>query len=251
MSEIRIAAISDIHGNRWALEAVLEDIGRRGIDRIVNLGDSLYGPLDPGGTARILLELDLPTVRGNEDRLIIDPADKAANSPTLRYVRDSLRPEHLRWLETLPRFRVAFEHFRLCHGTMDRDDEYLLQEVKEAGVSLRGTEGLAARLGAMDQPILLCGHDHVPRTVHLPKGRLIVNPGSVGLPAYRDDLPHPHAMQTGTPEARYSVICRRSDRWHVEDIALPYNWSAATTRAEKNGRPDWASWLRTGRAGGT
>jgi 3',5'-cyclic AMP phosphodiesterase CpdA len=50
MNEMTIALISDIHGNSWALDAVLEDINQRGIDQIVNLGDCVYGPLDPAGT---------------------------------------------------------------------------------------------------------------------------------------------------------------------------------------------------------
>ena len=49
-----LAVIADIHGNRWALEAVLQDIDRRGIQQIVNLGDHLTGPLDPAGTAEFL-----------------------------------------------------------------------------------------------------------------------------------------------------------------------------------------------------
>jgi len=60
----RIAVISDIHGNRWALEAVLEDIDREGTDKIVNLGDAVYGPLDPAGTADIIINRGIPTVRG-------------------------------------------------------------------------------------------------------------------------------------------------------------------------------------------
>ncbi len=74
MPDIQLAVISDIHGNRWALEAVLEDIERRGVRETVNLGDSLYGPLDPAGTAQILLQLNQPTVRGNEDRIIVERA---------------------------------------------------------------------------------------------------------------------------------------------------------------------------------
>ena len=61
-----IAAISDVHGNRWALEAVLADIDSRGVRRIVNLGDSLYGPLAPAETASMLLNLNLPTIQGND-----------------------------------------------------------------------------------------------------------------------------------------------------------------------------------------
>ena len=87
MSEIQVGVISDIHGNCWALEAVLEDIERRSIEKIVNLGDSLYGPLAPAKTAEILLELDIPTVCGNEDRIIVEAlSNKEEYSPTLAYV---------------------------------------------------------------------------------------------------------------------------------------------------------------------
>ena len=155
-----LAVISDIHGNRWALEAVLADIARRRIEHIVNLGDSLYGPLDPAGTARILLPLDLPTVRGNEDRIIVDPSSGFENSPTLRYVRENLGTEDLQWLAGLPMTAVADEEFRMCHGSLERDDEYLLREVLETGVALRSSDALQGMVRSMEEPVLLCGHDH-------------------------------------------------------------------------------------------
>jgi predicted phosphodiesterase len=248
MADTRIAVISDVHGNRWALEAVLADIERRGVRHVANLGDSLYGPLDPAGTARILLPLDIPTVRGNEDRIVVEPPWDAAVSPTLAYVRESLDPAHVRWLEGLEISLTAYEHLYLCHGSPERDDEYLLQEVSDTRVALRDSNGLMARVSGLAQPVLLCGHDHVPRTVWLPDGRLIVNPGSVGLPAYADDVPFPHVMQTGAPHARYSIASRGEAGWRIEDIAVPYDWETAVAVAAENGRPDWAAWLRTGRA---
>jgi predicted phosphodiesterase len=54
-SPIVFAVIADVHGNRWALEAVLQDIDRRGIHQIVNLGDHLTGLLDPAGTGNLLM----------------------------------------------------------------------------------------------------------------------------------------------------------------------------------------------------
>ena len=248
MVKKQLAVISDVHGNRWALEAVLLDVERRGIRRIVNLGDSLYGPLDPARTAQILVALDLPTVRGNEDRIITERSEEKVASPTLCYVRDSLNVEHVRWLEGLERNRTAYADFFLCHGSPERDDEYLLEDVLETGISLRGSSALMARLSWLAQPVLLCGHDHVPRTVRLPNGKLIVNPGSVGLPAYADDVPFPHVMETGTPHARYTIVSRDKEGWRIEDIAVPYNWEAAAAVAAENGRPDWAEWLATGRA---
>ena len=244
-----LAVVSDIHGNRWALEAVLRDIEHRGIQHIVNLGDSLYGPLDPAGTARILIPLNLPTVRGNEDRIIVERTGEFEHSPTLRYVRDRLDPKDLQWLRTLPKTCVAHEDFRMCHGSLERDDEYLLREVSEAGVTLRRSDVLQTKMQSLEQPVLFCGHDHIPKTVHLPDGKLIVNPGSVGLPAFTDDLPFPHALETGSPQARYCVLFRSKLGWQVEEVAVPYDWESAAIEAQKNGRPDWAVWLQTGSAG--
>lgn len=248
MNDEQIAVVSDIHGNSWALREVLEDIHRRGIDDIVNLGDSIYGPLDPAGTADMLLWLDQPAVSGNEDRLIIEPS-RIDKSPTLRYVLENLAPDHIAWLKGLAPTGVAYENFFLCHGTPERDDEYLLVKVAEAGVSLRGPRELAEALSGVKQPIILCGHDHVPRVANLPDGRLIVNPGSVGLPAYADYLPHLHMMEAGSPHARYSVISKGKSGWRIENVAIPYDWEAAARAAAEHERPDWAEWLSTGRAG--
>ncbi len=248
MFKRQLAVISDIHGNRPALEAVLTDIQHRGIDNIVNLGDCLYGPLDPAGTAQILIQRDIPTVRGNEDRILVEPSTESEHSPSLDFVKDRLRPEHLQWLESLEKTAVAYEDFFLCHGSPERDNEYLLWDVLETGVFPRKPATLAASLASYEQPVFLCGHDHVPCTVYLPDGTLIVNPGSVGLPAYRDDLPFPHAMQNFTPHARYGIVYRTPNGWQVEHIAVPYDWQKAVDMAKKNGRRDWAEWLRTGRA---
>ena len=56
---MKIAFLSDIHGNSWALKAVLNDIKQRGITEIYDLGDSLYGPLDPKGTFHLLLDWNI------------------------------------------------------------------------------------------------------------------------------------------------------------------------------------------------
>ena len=83
-------------------------------------------------------------------------------------------------------------------------------------------------------------------------GTLCVNPGSVGLPAYDDDHIAFHVHQTGSPHARYAV-CERVDTgegagWTVAQIAVAYDWHAASAQAARNGAHDWARWLATGRA---
>ena len=69
---MRIAAIGDIHGNSAALEAVLRDIDRCEVDRIVNVGDHFSGPLDARGTADLLQSRDIISIRGNHDRWLIE-----------------------------------------------------------------------------------------------------------------------------------------------------------------------------------
>jgi len=248
MSPKPVAVISDIHGNRWALRAVLEDIERRGVERVVNLGDSFYGPLDPAGTARMLIGRGMPTVRGNEDRVLVVASPEEAHSPSLEFTRNSLAAEHMQWLEALEMTAIAYADFFLCHGTPERDDEYLLQRVSEEGACLRTPSEVEGKVGHLDRPVVLCGHDHVARTMRLPNGMLVVAPGSVGLPAYRDELPYPHVMESGTPHARYSVVRWCPDGWQAEAQTVEYEWDVAAGVALKNHRPDWARWLRTGRA---
>jgi len=246
---MRMAVISDVHGNRWALEATLKEIRARGITRVVNLGDCVYGPLDPRGVAELMMACNVPSVCGNEDRLVFDvAAAPGRGARALDYVRAALTPAQIDWLASLP-FTLAVEDgVRLFHGTPQRDDLYLLQVVEAGGIRRRGAEEVAAMLADARAALILCGHDHTPGVLALADGRLVVDPGSVGLPAFEDDLPWPHAMQTGSPHARFCVVSETSGHWAVEPVAVEYEWEKAARQADRNGRPDWAAWLRTGRA---
>src|SRR5690348_14115187 len=120
-----IGLIADIHGNAWALEAVLGDARRRGVSEFVNLGDVLYGPLAPRRTFGLLTQINLVAqVRGNQDRLVLDgPA-----SPTLDWVRSDLGEGPLRWLADLPPV-ATYQERLLCHGSPSSDTTYLLEDV--------------------------------------------------------------------------------------------------------------------------
>lgn len=242
------AVISDVHGNRWALEAVLGDIDRRGIHRFVNLGDCVYGPLDPAGTADLLMSLRQRTVRGNEDRIIIDQSVSDEKSPTLAFTRLELKDRQLNWLVALPLSATIEPDIFFFHGLPDRDDQYLMREVTDRGLRDRSPEEIAALLSGINYPLILCGHDHLPRIVTLPDGRLVVNPGSVGLQAYIDNQPHHHFVSNKTPLARYAVVNRIDTGWQVDQVVVEYDWGFAAETAAANGRADWARWLKTGRA---
>ena len=103
-------------------------------------------------------------------------------------------------------------------------------------------------LAAVHQSMILCGHSHIPRIVQLLAGRLIVNPSSVGLPAYSDDLPVAHKMENGYPYARYAIISITATGWTVDQIEVPYDWNKAARQARRLGQDEWAAWLETGRA---
>ena len=228
----RIAVISDIHGNIYALEAVLADIRARGIGEVLNLGDHVHGPIEPASTADLLMHTGKRSIRGNQDRVL--------PQSTL----DVLSQRHVDWLRSLPS-TLEIEDALLCHGTPSSDETYLLETVTPAGARAATAAEIGGRVGDLRATLLLCGHTHIPRVV-LHGGVLVVNPGSVGLPAYEDDAPHPHRMETGSPHARYAVLKKTGRNWSVVLIAIPYDWASAAASARRHGREDWARRLETG-----
>lgn len=108
-------------------------------------------------------------------------------------------------------------------------------------------ETVAERLGGTRAALVLCGHSHQPGLRRLPDGRIVLNPGSVGCPAYADPDPPAHVSETGAPFARYAVAeVAGGGLVAAEFIALPYDHGAAAARAAANGRPDWAHALAAG-----
>jgi predicted phosphodiesterase len=246
---VRIAAVSDIHGNLPALEAVLDDIARAGVDLTVNLGDLLSGPLWVAETADRLMALELPTIAGNHERqlLTLPPEHMGASDAHAATQLDERRRAWLAWLPT--ELRLA-DDVLCCHGTPTSDLVYFLETPTPDGLRAATPAEALGRAGnalrGMPHGLVLCGHSHVPRVVRLADGRLVVNPGSVGLQAYAGDEPHPHRVENGSPHARYAIVERAAAGWQVELRSIAYDHVAAARCAEERQRPDWAHALRTG-----
>lgn len=240
-----LAVVSDIHGNLPALDAVIDDIASSGADLVVNLGDCLSGPLWPSETADLLMALGWPTLAGNHERQMLtagtgDPATSDG------FALSRLRPDQKAWLAGLPGHIALAPDLLLCHGTPDSDTAYWLHRGRPGAMRKATVEEVAAF--ATSHRLALCGHTHVPRTVTLQDGRIVANPGSIGLPAYDDDGNDPDIAEAGGPRARYLIAHRHAQgSWSIESRSVPYDFERAARQAERNGRLSWAYVLRTGR----
>lgn len=242
---MRIAVVSDIHGNLPALEAVVADIKRRGADTVVNLGDSLSGPLLPLETSHFLMAQAWTHLAGNHERqLLTVPAERQGASDAFAYSR--LTALELDWLASQTSSARYSDEVWLCHGTPASDVEYFLETVEPTRLRHATVGKIDERAGSTEASLILCGHTHLPRAVRASDGRLIVNPGSVGLPAYDDVHPCPHVVETGSPDARYAIVERLAGQWSASLISVPYPHRSMEKLARDRKRPDWAHALSSG-----
>ena len=209
----------------------------------------MSGPLEAAETADVLISLAWTTIRGNHDRWLLEKSEaEMGRSDQAAYAE--LKNHHKAWLSTLEE-TAEFEGLIFCHGTPDSDTTYLAETVEPDGrVRVATRAEVTRRLSGVHAPLVLCGHSHIVRAVGLDDGRLVVNPGSVGLPAYTDAEPVQHSMEMGAPHARYAVLERKkaADPWHVTFRVVAYDWNGASASAMKKGREDWARWIKTGYA---
>ena len=251
---MRLAVLSDIHGNLPALEAVLDELARERVYAVLDLGDVLSGPLWPRETAERLMPLGWPTIAGNHERQALTTERPQGFSDAFAAV--SITAAQRAWLASLPAsMTLAGGEILLLHGMPAADYEPLLETIMpdlgvncSPGIRAASAAEVRARLGPTSAALVLCGHSHVPRVTSL-GATLVVNPGSVGLPAYDHDHPHDHVVECGSPHARWAIVERGAQGWQAQLRLTAYDWNAAAARATANGRGDWADALATGFVG--
>ena len=236
----RVALISDIHGNAVALEAVLADLAHRRVDRVVCLGDLAAGGPQPREVIMRLGEVGCTAVRGNADGWLLDGLPPGRSEATrrlgdiVRWTRRLLAPEERTYLTALPQtLRLAIGDWTvLCfHGSPRSDVDAVLPETPAAALELLLTDTPAASGFA-------CGHTHL-QFFRPHRHRVLVNPGSVGLPL--GSLRPTEGGRSLPAWAEYALI--DVDRSEVEVVfrRVPVDIDALATATEAMPHPTWAS----------
>src|ERR1700733_3661948 len=179
-----VAVLSDIHGVLPVLDAVLAQPEVQAADLIVACGDHAAGPQPTQVLDRLAALGNVVLVRGNADRDLVSlargefPPDEEPY-PVDAWAAAQLRPEHVDLLAGLPHPVIldvrGFGPVAFCHGTPRDDNEVVLVDTRLE----RGEGGFAGLPD--DVQAVVCGHTRMPFT-RLVDRRLVVNPGSVGMP---------------------------------------------------------------------
>lgn len=230
---MRLAIISDIHGDLPALEAVLADIAALGVQEIYHLGDLVgYNPYPEEVTTRIR-ELGLPGVAGNYDLAVaadvadpigtfLNPAITDMAKDIYRWTRARVTEATRRYLLTLPErlsLNLGRRRALLTHGSPRHVREYLRPRLSDAEI--------LAMVAGVTEEVVVTGHTHIPM-VRRVADKLLVNPGSVGFP--RD----------GDPRAAYALVQTGGDI-RVEIRRAPYDVDRAVAALLAAGLPPRAA----------
>ena len=231
---MRLAVLTDIHGNAFALEAVLEDVRSAAPDAVYNLGDTVWGGADPARAWAMQLEHAPPTVRGNTDEVIAGLVDRWADERAwLMSELDAAVPAAL---ATLP--LTASLHggeVLLAHGSPGSAWEALMY--RGGPEQPASPEELEARCA--DWParrVVVVGHTHT-ELLRQWRGVSYVNAGAVSR------------QKDGDSSARWVLLEQRGNLWNVQFRRVAYDTEAAAQWALAHA-PDGeqeAQMLRTGR----
>ena len=238
---MRLAIFSDVHSNLPALEAVLGDIDRAGVDARYVLGDLVgYAPWPNEVLERLQAER-IPSVMGNYDDgtgyerdecgcAYLDPTEKALGDRSFEWTKTHTSADNKAWLRSLAseiRFEADGHRFLLVHGSPRRMNEYLYEDKPDATL---------ARIAAgADADVIVCGHTHRPYDKTVEATRFI-NVGSAGKP------------KDGDPRACWALVETSPDRVTAEVRRVAYDVEAAARAIEASDLPsEFAAQLREAR----
>jgi predicted phosphodiesterase len=181
----RFAALYDIHGNLPALDAVLDDVARAHVDRVLIGGDVVPGPMAPAVLERLLsLSIPVDFIYGNGETEVLRASRgdelvrvPPAHRPLIEWTAGQFTPQQLdlmaSWPRTMRRSVDGLGEVLFCHAT-PRDDNEIFTRLTPA-------DRLRPLLADVDATVVVCGHTHMPFDRMVGNTRM-VNAGSVGMP---------------------------------------------------------------------
>lgn len=238
---MKLALISDIHSNHLALQAVLEDIKKQGIEKTYCLGDLIgYGPF-PNKVFPIIQKNNVTTIMGNYEESVLSgkkdrgfehddhPNHKMAKL-SFAWAEEHISQENMDFISKLPReirFNIYGNEILMVHGTPDKINGKIdIDDPEEDLISLMKNAKI---------DILFCAHSHLP--FHKIVGAYhIINPGSVGRP------------RRGSPQAEYAIVDLNDDGCRVSFRLIDYDFETFAREIESSGMPEnnFADVIRTG-----
>jgi predicted phosphodiesterase len=229
---LRIAVLSDIHGNLLALDACLADLeSQGGADGIIVAGDLCLDGPKPKKVLQRLEELGATCVRGNTDRYLSEDTSKesfdAAEVAQIAWTRREIGERWVSWLKELPfALRVGDDENQLLivHANPKTDDEHIWPDADEAS--------LRRLIGKERATAIAFGHLHIP-FVRMWRGKLLVNVSSAGLP------------KDGDPRAGYAIFTERDGGWQAKHRRVPFDVKKVATQLADCGIPESAELIAT------
>lgn len=205
---MKIAVISDIHANVYALIRLLEDIDDEKVDTVICLGDLVgYGP-HPNEVISMIRRRHILCIKGNYDASVVDNKysyirETYINSFSLPWTVTELREENRIFLENLPStltLNVADKNILFVHGSPNKINEYLLSD-NDSTINV---------MNSLDADVLICGHTHIPGIKEF-GNKVYINSGSVGKP------------KIGRPNITYCILnITKTDGMKVQIKEIPY-----------------------------
>ena len=236
---MRIAIISDMHGNDLAFEAVEADIQKQNVDQLVCLGDAVQGGPQPAAIIQRLRQLNCSVVMGNADAWLItgkETADEGIPPERLKKMGEirnwslsQLTEDDIGYISSFqPTITIKLEHDidLLCfHGSPASFDDVILPAASE--------EEFQKFLGAYPDRILTGGHTHAQQIRRLGK-YFFFNPGSVGF-AYSHN--QPESQFYADPWAEYAILTTTEGRVNLEFRRIPFDAQELIRIYRVSGRP--------------
>lgn len=223
---MRIAVLSDIHGNMDALAAVMDDVKKEECEKIFILGDYAMAGPEPekiiDGFISMRDNENITMIQGNTDLMIAEYSEELYNqlktkapimSEALKYNVSKLSDNQKKFLKSLPaQYEIDVEgvRFLLVHGSPRKNNEDILPDTPMEEVE-KMLEGVTAN-------VVLCGHTHIPCGFQLKNKQTVVNVGSVGRPF------------TERPDSCYLKITVENGKCLYEHKFIRYNTGSAASK---------------------